>query len=232
MTRTILRSTMTFTLAVALLGALTGASQGDRSEDTDDSGVVRCASVVYGKGKKSKCFANHFLKQIEQDTHVRTKHEFEEVDLESPDLFEYPFAIMTGEGSFTLTDAQRRNLKAYLEAGGFVVASAGCSSATWNRSFQGEMKKIFPEMALEDLDGNHPVFHTVYDITSSKYKSGKSKLPLLKGLTLDDRVVLIYSPDGLNDTGNAGGNCCCCGGNEVKSAKQLNVNLLAYALTH
>ena len=44
--------------------------------------------------------------------------------------------------------------------------------------------------------------------------------------------MLILSPDGLNDTANAGPSCCCCGGNEIKSAKEINVNLLAYALTH
>ncbi|MEK6238367.1 MAG: hypothetical protein N2C14_26925 [Planctomycetales bacterium] len=44
--------------------------------------------------------------------------------------------------------------------------------------------------------------------------------------------MLIFSPDGLNDTGKVGGNCCCCGGNEILNARQINVNLLAYALTH
>jgi hypothetical protein len=72
----------------------------------------------------------------------------------------------------------------------------------------------------------------VYDIASSRYKSGENKLPDLYGLELDGRIVLIWSPDGLNDTANAGPNCCCCGGNEVKAAKMINVNLLSYALTH
>jgi hypothetical protein len=72
----------------------------------------------------------------------------------------------------------------------------------------------------------------VYDITQSNYKSGGPRLPDLEALEIDGRVVMILSPDGLNDTGNAGPGCCCCGGNEVKSALKLNVNILAYALTH
>jgi hypothetical protein len=44
--------------------------------------------------------------------------------------------------------------------------------------------------------------------------------------------VAVFSADGLNDTGNAGGGCCCCGGDEITNAKLVNVNLLAYALTH
>src|SRR5690606_29176048 len=107
-----------------------------------------------------------------------------------------------------------------------------CSSSKWNDSFAKEMQTIFPDLSLKTLDGDHPVFHTVYDITSSRYKSGETRLPRLDGLEIDGRIVLIWSPDGLNDTANAGGDCCCCGGNEVKSAKLINVNLLAYALTH
>jgi len=41
--------------------------------------------------------------------------------------------------------------------------------------------------------------------------------------------VLIYSPDGLNDTGTMHG-CCCCGGNEIKNSQKVNANILAYAL--
>ena len=40
-----------------------------------------------------------------------------------------------------------------------------------------------------------------------------------------------YSPDGLNDTQHMQG-CCCCGGNEITNAVDVNVNVLAYALTH
>ena len=195
-------------------------------------GELRCAILTYGKGKTSRCFSDKFLAQIRKDTHVRAYQRLENVKLESPKLCEYPFVVMTGEGKFSLTDAQRKSLKQYLVRGGFVVASAGCSSKPWNDSFAAEMKIIFAGNKLQPLARDHPVFHTVYDITSSRYKSGIAKLPVLKGLQIDGKIVLIWSPDGLNDTGNAGPKCCCCGGNEVKAAKMVNVNILAYALTH
>ena len=195
-------------------------------------GEVRCANLIYGKNKTSVCFSDKFLAQVRKDTHIRAHTRFEKVKLEAPKLCEFPFAVMTGEGSFALTDLQRRSLRNYLVRGGFIVASSGCSSKPWNKSFAAEMKTTFPNSKLETLGRDHPVFHTVYDITASRYKAGRAKLPNLKGLQIDGRMVLIWSPDGLNDTSNAGPNCCCCGGNEVKSAKKVNVNLLAYALTH
>ncbi|HEX7009574.1 MAG TPA: DUF4159 domain-containing protein [Phycisphaeraceae bacterium] len=203
----------------------------EATDEPQDS-QVRCANLVYADGKTSVCFSDEFLKRIEQDSYIRAVPQFFPVQMESAELFDFPFSVMTGDGSFTLTPAQRDNLRQYLLHGGFVVASASCSSKAWNESFKQEIEQIFPGIELEPLPAEHPVFHTVYDITSSRYKSGKRQLPRLEGLTLDGRIVLIWSPDGLNDTANAGPSCCCCGGNEIKEAQRINVNLLAYALTH
>jgi hypothetical protein len=51
------------------------------------------------------------------------------------------------------------------------------------------------------------------------------------GIRIGGRLGVVYSQDGLNDTGHTEG-CCCCGGNELTNAVQINVNLLAYALTY
>lgn len=201
-------------------------------EPEAEPGEVRAANLIYGSNRTSVCFADQFLAEVEKETNIKTNRRFFPVQMQSDELFDYPFAVMTGEGAFTLSKDQRETLKDYLNYGGFVIASAGCSSRPWNESFKNEMAGIFPDAELVQLEAKHPIYHTVYDITSSKYKSGANKLPELYALELEGRVVMVWSPDGLNDSGNAGPNCCCCGGNEVKSAKQLNVNILAYALTH
>ena len=58
--------------------------------------------------------------------------------------------------------------------------------------------------------------------------SGESRL---RGLTLKGKTVVVYSPDGLNDTSHTEG-CCCCGGNEIQNSMEINANILAYALLH
>ena len=200
--------------------------------DESEQGLVQCANLIYGRNKTSVCFSDGFLEQISKDTNVRAAPRLRQVKLESAELYEYPFTVMTGEGKFTLTEAQRENLRNYLLHGGFLVASGGCSSKPWNESFGAEIARIFPQRNLERLGADHPAFHTVYDIVTSRFKSGGSRLPVLKGLDIDGKTVLIWSPEGLNDTASVGGDCCCCGGNEIKSAQKINVNLLAYALTH
>lgn len=231
-------------LGLLLLTAVSGSSllaqdaepSPDRAESDVDNeskeSVVYCANLIYADNKTSVCFSDQFLEVTGEETHIQTHPDFDEVYLDSAELFDYPFAVMTGEGSFTLTEEQIVNLQDYLLGGGFLVASSGCSSKPWNTSFRKLMAEAFPDLQTTKLDVEHPIFHSVYDITQSRYKTGGPKLPHLEALEIDGRVVMIWSPDGLNDTANAGPECCCCGGNEVKSARKLNVNILAYALTH
>ncbi len=230
-------------IAVALLGlgvagyAQNQSSAKKKSKKSKPSappvlqpGMVNCANLTYGNGKTSACFSDEFLKQIGRETHILTNQQLIPVKLESSELFEFPVAVMTGEGSYRLTESQQTNMRNYLENGGFIIASAGCSSPEWQNSFRRAIRDVFPEMSLQPIDQSHPVFHTVYEIDELKCKG--SHRAHLEGLEIDGKIVLIFSPDGLNDTGKVGGKCCCCGGNEIKNARQVNVNLLAYTLTH
>ena len=194
-------------------------------------GVVNCANLIYADSKTSVCFSPEFLSQIAKSTNIQTKREFVPVKIESADMYQHPFAVMTGEGAFRLSEPQRTSLRNYLVGGGFVVASAGCSSPEWSSSFRREIRETFPDLKLTRLDLSHPIFHTVYDITRLDLTKSRGQTGL-EGLTIDGKIVLVFSADGLNDTHHAGGNCCCCGGNEIRNARQINVNLLAYALTH
>ena len=208
----------------------TPAADGGPVEISGDE--VQCATLTYAGPQKSKCFANQFLSDLSKNTNVRTQPQFAPVRMDAKELFRYPFSVLSGEGAFQLTAVERENLRHYLENGGFLLASAGCSSQPWADSFRKEMKNLFPSREMVKLSPDHPLFHTVYDVKESHYKVGQARFPDLFGVEIDGRMALIFSPDGLNDTGNAGKDCCCCGGNEVKAARQINVNVLAYALTH
>ncbi|MEX2216040.1 MAG: DUF4159 domain-containing protein [Phycisphaeraceae bacterium] len=207
----------------------TGKSLEPHQSGGESESVVQVANLVYAGTKSSKCFSDHFLVEAEKVSSISTSRRFHAVKLASDELFEFPMVIMTGEGEFTLPDAERQNLRKYLERGGFLLASAGCSSPDWDRSFRAEMAKIFPEHNLADLAMDHPVFHTVTDIKDIQTKHGKPKP--LEGISLRGRLCVLYSNDGLNDTAHSQG-CCCCGGNEIYNCVQINVNILAYALTY
>jgi len=191
--------------------------------------IVQVANLVYAGTKSSQCFADHFLIKAEKETAISTSRRFHAVKLGSDELYNFPLVIMTGEGAFSLPDQERSNLARYIERGGFLLASAGCSSEEWQRSFRKEMAIIFPKQGLEPLGMDHPVFHTVYDVRELTGHHAKPKP--LEGIMLGGRLGVLYSQDGLNDTEHTQG-CCCCGGNEINNAIEINVNVLAYALTY
>jgi hypothetical protein len=193
----------------------------------EPDGIVNVANRVYASVRSSHCFSDHFLVAAEKDSAVSTSRRFHAVKLASDEVYNFPLVIMTGEGSFALTDAERTNLRQYVERGGLLLASAGCSSTEWDRSFRKEMATVFPTRSMSPLTMEHPVFATVYKITELKAHHGQPKP--LEGLAVDGRLGVIYSPDGLNDTAHTQG-CCCCGGNEVSNCIEVNVNILAYAL--
>lgn len=195
----------------------------------EPDGIVQVANLIYAGTKSSTCFSDHFLIQAEKDSAISTSRRFHAVKLSSDELFEFPLVIMTGEGTFELPAAERQNLRKFVEGGGLLLASASCSSPDWDRSFRAEMAAVFPDHSLSAIPMTHPVFHTVYDIKSLNGMHGPVRP--LEGVTFNDRLGVIYSVDGLNDTAHTHG-CCCCGGNEITNDAQVNVNILAYSLLY
>ena len=226
-------------LMLIVSGTTLGASQRGapaQNKDKDKEEPLKCANLIYAGSKSSVCFSSRFLETVKRETNCIPDTQFTPVRLAKEDMFKYPFAVMTGEGQFSLLDKERQMLKAYLTRGGFLLASAGCSSIEWDRSFRQEINKIFPDHKLRKLTMTHPIFHTIFEINSITLKKGGSTQ--LEGLEIDGKIVLIYSSEGLNDTANAGvkgstgAQCCCCGGNEIKNSQEINVNIFTYALTH
>jgi hypothetical protein len=195
----------------------------------EPEGIVQVANLVYAGTKSSRCFSDHFLIKAAKETEISTSRRFHAVKLAGEQIYEFPLLIMTGEGDFRLSDLERESLRRYTERGGLLLASAGCSSTEWDRAFRREMAVVFPEHPLEPIAMDHPIFHTVYDI--GQLGSKHSTAQPLVGVSLGGRMGVVYSPDGLNDTGHTEG-CCCCGGNELRNAILINVNILAYALTY
>lgn len=191
--------------------------------------IVQVANLVYAGAHSSRCFSDHFLIRAEKETAISTSRRFHAVKLASDDLYDFPMVIMTGEGAFELPEAERESLRRYVKRGGFLLASAGCSSEEWNSSFRKEMAVIFPDNPLATIEMSHPIFHTVYDVTELQAKHGTPRP--IEGVSIGGRVGVIFSHDGLNDTKHTQG-CCCCGGNEITNAEAINVNILAYSLTY
>jgi hypothetical protein len=190
---------------------------------------IQCGNFVYSGNKSSVCFADKFLSDVAKETNLNIGRNFVPVRLDANELFNFPFCVWSGEGSFTLTAKDRDNLRRYLMNGGFVLSSPGCSDSNWDASLRKELKLTFPEYQLVKVPMSHPIFSTVKEIGRLTDKSGKTTQ--VEGLEINGRLVMVYSKDGLNDVGNAKG-CCCCGGNMIMESAAVNVNILTYSLLY
>ncbi|MGB0768381.1 MAG: DUF4159 domain-containing protein [Phycisphaeraceae bacterium] len=217
-----------FTLSQA--HAQSNDSAGDAADAGDNDSEIVVARLIYDSGKSAVCFADQFLATYARESGQNVRRTYAQIALDSDKLFEHPFVVLSGQEAFTLSAAEKKNLKRYIDRGGFVLASAGCSNVAWARSFETIMAKLFGDEPFEPIGTDHPLFHTVYDIDHLGVRKAAGRVPI-QALTVDGRVRVLYSPLGLNDTGNAGGDCCCCGGSEITNARQINVNALGYALT-
>ena len=193
--------------------------------------VIQCANLIYGGTHTSRCFSDAFLTDAQKKTAIPTERRFKSVKLAAKELFNYPFAMMTGEKNFYFTAKERKNLKQHLEKGGFILASAGCSNKDFDKAFRREIKRIFGKNKMTPIPMTHPLFKTVNKIDKLETAHSSGTKAQLEGLTINGKLVMVYSPHGLNNTANTKG-CCCCGGNEITNSLDVNVNILVYALLH
>lgn len=196
---------------------------------TSNAPLLECGNLVYAGNKSSVCFADRFLSDVAQQTHLRLNTRFCPVRMDSEELFNYPFSVMSGNDNFALTERERKQLRTYLQNGGFLLVSPGCSDAKWDRAFRRELKLCFPDQELARIPMDHAIFNIVNRIPRLTDKNGRTVM--LEGLHLNGRLVLVYSTEGLNDVKNAKG-CCCCGGNEIPNAALVNVNVFTYSVLY
>jgi len=77
-------------------------------------------------------------------------------------LFEYPFVYMTGHGNVRFTENEINNLRKWMLRGGFLYAD---DDYGMDESFRREIKRIFPERELIEIDSSHPLFTSYFDFS-------------------------------------------------------------------
>ena len=113
------------------------------------------------------------------------------VEVGSPQLFNYPFVHMTGHGNVVFTPSEARNLRTWLEAGGFLHISDNYGMDPYVRA---AMAKVFPDLDWVEVPFDHPVYHQQYDFSEGlpKIHEHDDLPPRGFGLFHDGRLVCFY----------------------------------------
>ena len=84
---------------------------------------------------------------------------------DAEDMHHWPFLVAGLAGYWDLSEAQVRNLREYLLRGGFLFFDSFFGSDSWIGFDQG-IRRIFPDRPMVDLTDDHPIFHTVFDLSN------------------------------------------------------------------
>ncbi len=114
------------------------------------------------------------------------------VEVGSPEIFNYPWVYLTGHGNVVFTDAEAQNLKKYLMAGGFLHIDDNYGLKPF---IVPQMKKVFPELDFIELPFTHPIYHQTYNFSKGlpKIHQHDGKPAQGFGLVYQGRLVCFFT---------------------------------------
>lgn len=224
MTAKMFQNLLLFVLTAALVLPAT-------AQDTNSFNLARIKYRGGGDWYNNPSSLKNLAEYARQHVSIAINSEYEDIDIGSPDLFNYPFAFLTGHGTITLNRAEASNLRKYLSNGGFLYVD---DDYGLDEHFRKIIRKVFPNEELIEIPFDHPIYHQVFDFTDGlpKIHEHDGKPPRGFGIFVAGRLVLFYTyetnlgdgwanPDIHNDPAET-----------REKALQMGTNILIYALVN
>ena len=112
------------------------------------------------------------------------------VEVNSPEIFNYPILFMTGHGNVFFSDNDAENLRNYLTSGGFLHISDNYGLDPYIRN---ELKKVFPSIELQEIPYNHSIYNQTYSFDYlPKIHEHDGKQAQGFGIFYEGRMVCFY----------------------------------------
>lgn len=162
---------------------------------------------------------------------ISISEEYQDVALGSRDLFDYPFAFLTGHGTIAINQAEASNLREYLDNGGFLYID---DDYGLDEHFRNMIGQIFPDEELVEIPFEHPIYHQVFDFPNGlpKVHEHDNRAPRGFGLFRNGRLVLFYTYESNLADGWANPEVHNDPEPIRQKALQMGTNILVYALTN
>lgn len=196
--------------------------------------AIKLARVKYSGGSdwyNDQSSEVNLLNYVKRNTNINVNPTYEFVELASKRIFEYPLLFLTGHGNMKLTDREVKNLRAYLEGGGFLYIDDDYGLDKYLRQ---EMKKVFPDSKFTELPFSHPIYNCHFDFSDGppKIHEHDDKKPKGFGLFREGRMVIFYTYESNPADGWADAKVH--GDSEEKREKalQFGTNIVVWALTN
>jgi hypothetical protein len=131
----------------------------------------------------------NFSFRLQQMTSLKVDPNGRFLEITDPALFDFPWIYIVEPGGLIFLDEEVPILRRYLLNGGFLMVDDFWGEAEWE-NFEREIKRIFPEREIVDLDLDHPIFHCVFEIKA------KHQIPNVRTGTWSERTGITWeTPD-------------------------------------
>ncbi len=197
------------------------------------SGAFEIARVKYrggGDWYNDPSSLKNLIEYTNKEIPISIEPVYKDIALGSTEIHSYPFLFLTGHGTITANNSEIRNLRTYLENGGFLYVDDDYGLDEHIRSV---LTEVFPDEELLELPFNHPIYKQVFEFKNGlpKIHEHDNQNPKGFGLFRNGKLVVFYTyesnladgwadPEVHNDPP------------EVRtSALKMGVNILVYALT-
>lgn len=104
-----------------------------------------------------------FVQGVRRLSRVHVRSVEQVVDLDSDEIFNWPWIYGVELGFWELNDQQIKRLREYLLRGGFFMTDDCHGTYQWN-GFVSVMNKVFPDRPIVELENKDAIFHVLYDL--------------------------------------------------------------------
>lgn len=126
-----------------------------------------------------------------------------QIPLDSDEIFQFPFAYMSGHKLVQFNHKEGDNFKKYVQNGGFVFVD-DCNhdiDGLFAKTFENEMHKLFGPYSLVKIPNNHPLYFSFFRFEKGPPTTGFELNgwgddlvhDYLKAIILDGRIGVLYS---------------------------------------
>jgi Domain of unknown function (DUF4159) len=136
--------------------------------------------------------------EISRRTSIETSPLVKPIGFADPDLFRYPFAVLSSDAGFPApADNEVAELRRYLSYGGFLLVddSSGQRGSAFEQSARQLISRVAPGAQLSRVGRDHVLYKSFYLLDGPAGRLAST--PELEGLEMGGRVGILYSGNDL-----------------------------------
>jgi hypothetical protein len=143
-----------------------------------------------------------FVSGVRRLTRLSTRSTEQVIDLDTEEIFNWPWTYAVEVGHWALTDKQCKMIREYLLRGGFLMVDDFHGTYEWE-VFMASMGRIFPDRPPVEIQDADPIFHVLYDLDnrlqvpglqylySHKVYEKDGKIPHWRAIYDDDHRIMV-----------------------------------------